>query len=62
MLERPSAWPHFRHLRKDPAALEAALWAFSRAQGCPERRMPRIAELDAAGREDLIKVIRAAGV
>ena len=62
MLERPSAWPHFRHLREDLKALEAALQAFSRAQGAPEKRMPLIAELEAAGREDLIKVIHAAGV
>ena len=61
MLERPSAWPHFRHLREDPSALEEALRAFSRAQGGPEKRMPLIAELEAAGREDLIKVIHAAG-
>ncbi|CAK0783921.1 hypothetical protein CVIRNUC_007121 [Coccomyxa viridis] len=61
MLERPSAWPHFRHLREDPLALEAALRAFSRAQGGPEKHMPLIAELEAAGREDLTKVIHAAG-
>ena len=62
MLERPSAWPHFRHLREDPSALEAALREFSRAQGGPEKRMPLIAELEAAGREDLIQVVHAAGV
>ena len=62
MLERPSAWPHFRHLREDPPALEAALRAFGQAQGAPEQCMPLIAELEAAGREDLITVIHAAGV
>ena len=62
MLERPLAWPHFRRLREDPAALKAALREFSGAQGSLAQRLPLMSELEAAGREDLIKAIHALGV
>lgn len=60
MLERPSAWPHFQHLR-DAGALKAALEAFNKEQGGPRGRMPLISDLAAAGRDDLARAIDAAG-
>ena len=61
MLERPSAWPHFQHLR-DWAALKRALEDFNREQGGPKQRMPVLADLVSAGRDDLVQAIKAAGV
>jgi hypothetical protein len=60
MLERPSAWPHFQHLR-DWDALRSALEEFNREQGGSKQQMPVLANLASAGREDLVQVIRAAG-
>lgn len=60
MLERPSAWPHFRHLR-DQGALKSALEDFNREQGGPRQQMPVYTDIVSAGRGDLVQAIKAAG-
>lgn len=61
MLERPPAWPHFRHLR-DMSALKHALEAHNAEQGYARERMPVLAALIRAGRDDLVRAIGAAGL
>ena len=61
MLERPSAWPHFQHLQ-NVSTLQSALETFNEERGHPRERMPLLADLVSAGREDLVRAIAAAGL
>ena len=61
MLDRPSSWPHFQHLR-DTKTLKGALEAFIREQGYPKQCMPPLSDLVSMGREDLVRAINAAGL
>ena len=61
MLDRPSAWPHFQHLRSSDV-LKSALEAYTEEQGHPKQRMPTLANLISTGREDLVRAIKAAGL
>ena len=61
MLERPSAWPHFQHLR-GMGALKSALEAHNMEQGHARDAMPVLTALARTGRDDLVRAIGAAGL